>query len=74
MYAYCQNHDPRFPFLEPIQEFKNRADLPNFKLATVADFLGIDTTAGKLHDASFDIYVTKAVFDFIMSKFIIRGA
>lgn len=51
-----------------------RADLPNFKLATVADFLGIDTTAGKLHDASFDIYVTKAVFDFIMSKFISRGA
>lgn len=28
LYAYCQNHDPRFPFLEPIQEFKNRADLP----------------------------------------------
>lgn len=50
-----------------------RADLPNFKLATVADFLGIDTTAGKLHDASFDIFVTKAVFDFIMSKFINRG-
>ena len=50
-----------------------RADLPNFKLATVADFLGIDTTAGKLHDASFDIFVTKAVFDFIMSKFIMRG-
>lgn len=50
-----------------------RAELPNFKLATVADFLGIDTTAGKLHDASFDIFVTKAVFDFIMSKFIIRG-
>lgn len=50
-----------------------RADLPNFKLATVADFLGIDTTTGKLHDASFDIYVTKAVFDFIMSKFINRG-
>ena len=50
-----------------------RAELQNFKLATVADFLGIDTTAGKLHDASFDIYVTKAVFDFIMSKFINRG-
>lgn len=28
MYAYCQNHDPRFPFLEPIQDFKNRTDLP----------------------------------------------
>lgn len=28
MYAYCQNHNPRFPFLEPIQEFKTREDLP----------------------------------------------
>lgn len=28
MYAYCQNHNPRFPFLEPIQDFKNREDLP----------------------------------------------
>lgn len=28
MYAYCQNHNPRFPFLEPIQNFKNREDLP----------------------------------------------
>lgn len=28
MYAYCQNHNPRFPFLEPIQDFKNRKDLP----------------------------------------------
>lgn len=45
-----------------------RRELPNFKLATVADFLGIDTTAGKLHDASFDIYVTKTVFKYIMSR------
>ena len=28
MYAYCQNHDPKFPFLEPIQDFKMRDDLP----------------------------------------------
>jgi DNA (cytosine-5)-methyltransferase 1 len=28
MYAYCQNHDPKFPFLEPIQDFKLRDDLP----------------------------------------------
>lgn len=28
MYAYCKNHDPKFPFLEPIQEFKNKTDLP----------------------------------------------
>lgn len=28
MYAYCQNHDPKYPFLEPIQEFKLRNDFP----------------------------------------------
>ena len=28
MYAYCQNHNPKFPFLEPIQEFKHKEDLP----------------------------------------------
>ena len=28
MYAYCQNHNPKFPFLEPIQEFKKKSDLP----------------------------------------------
>lgn len=44
----------------------HRHELQNFKLATVAEYLGIDTTAGKLHDASFDIYVTKAIFNHIM--------
>ena len=29
MYTYCQNHDPKYPFLEPIQEFKKREDLPD---------------------------------------------
>lgn len=28
MYAYCKNNDPKFPFLEPIQTFKERTDLP----------------------------------------------
>ena len=28
MYTYCQNHNPRFNFLEPIQTFKDRDDLP----------------------------------------------
>ena len=28
MYTYCQNHNPRFPFLEPIQTFKEKNDLP----------------------------------------------
>ena len=28
MYIYCQNHNPHFPFLEPIQTFKDKEDLP----------------------------------------------
>lgn len=28
MYTYCQNNNPKFPFLEPIQTFKGRTDLP----------------------------------------------
>lgn len=28
MYTYCQNNNPKFPFLEPIQTFKDRTDLP----------------------------------------------
>ncbi|WP_418988084.1 DNA cytosine methyltransferase [Bacteroides heparinolyticus] len=28
MDVYCRNHNPKFPFLEPIQEFKKREDLP----------------------------------------------
>ena len=29
MYIYCQNQNPKYPFLEPIQTFKERTDLPN---------------------------------------------
>lgn len=29
MDVYCRNHDPKFPFIEPIQEFKKREDLPD---------------------------------------------
>ena len=29
MYAYCQNLNPRLPYLEPIQTFKLRNDLPD---------------------------------------------
>lgn len=28
MYTYCQNNNPKFPFLEPIQTFKEKTDLP----------------------------------------------
>lgn len=29
MYIYCRNHDPKYNFLEPIQTFKLRDDLPD---------------------------------------------
>jgi DNA polymerase-3 subunit epsilon len=45
-----------------------RPTLPNFKLATVAESMGVDIHAGQLHDASFDIDITKQVFDIIMGK------
>ena len=28
MFTYCKNHNPHFPFLEPIQTFKDKQDLP----------------------------------------------
>jgi len=42
-----------------------RADMDDFKLATVAKFLGIDVSDKKLHDAQYDIYLTKAIFDVV---------
>lgn len=42
-----------------------RADMENFKLATVAAALGIEVASDKLHDASYDIYLTKEIFKIV---------
>lgn len=39
--------------------------MPNFKLSTVAEYLGIQISDEKLHDALYDIYLTKAIYDSI---------
>lgn len=39
-----------------------RYKMENFKLATVAKTLGIDVEADNLHDAFYDIYLTKEVY------------
>lgn len=44
---------------------EQRAKLENFKLATVAEYLGVKVDKEKLHDAMYDIYLTKAIFDII---------
>lgn len=39
--------------------------MANFKLSTVAATLGIKVEEDKLHDAMYDIYLTKAIFDIV---------
>lgn len=41
----------------------HRPLMSNFKLATVAEAIGVDVDKDKLHDALYDIYLTKAIYD-----------
>lgn len=40
-----------------------RAQMENFKLSTVASAMGVEVNAGEPHNAMYDIYLTKAIFD-----------
>lgn len=42
-----------------------RPNMENFKLPTVAKELGIITDDNKLHDASYDIKLTRAIYEYI---------
>lgn len=42
-----------------------RPDMENFKLSTVAKTLGVNVNDESLHDAIYDIELTKAVFDIV---------
>jgi DNA polymerase III subunit epsilon len=44
---------------------ERRAEMENFKLSTVAKFLGIQVLEDNLHDALYDIYLTKEIFDIV---------
>lgn len=44
---------------------EKRPDMENFKLATVAKALGVDVSEDSLHDASYDIYLTKAIYQIV---------
>lgn len=44
-----------------------RPQMENFKLSTVAKYIGIEVTEEKLHGADYDIYLTKAIYDKIIS-------
>lgn len=42
-----------------------RHEMENFKLSTVAKFLGVQVNDDDLHNAFYDIYLTKAIFDIV---------
>ncbi len=45
---------------------ERRTEMENFKLATVANFLGVQVDENSLHDAYYDIYLTKAIYDIVI--------
>lgn len=49
-----------------------RNDMENFKLMTVAKTMGIDIDENKLHDATYDIELTRDIFYRIIGKMDIK--
>ena len=45
-----------------------RPDMENFKLSTVAETLGVQVDGDSLHNALYDIELTKAVFDIVAKR------
>lgn len=45
-----------------------RQNMVNFKLSTVADYLGVKVESDKLHDAMYDIYLTREVYRKVTNK------
>lgn len=43
-----------------------RHEMENFKLATVAKFLGVNVNDASLHNAEYDIFLTKAIYDIVI--------
>lgn len=48
--------------LATLHLLEHRPDMTDFKQETVARTLGIDIESEKLHDASYDIYLTKEIY------------
>ena len=46
----------------------NRAKLPDFKLGTLVSALGIDVDPDKLHDACYDIYLTRLLHEMVGNR------
>ena len=46
-----------------------RHEMVNFKLGTVAKFMGVDVDGESLHDAYYDIYLTREVYKLIANNY-----
>lgn len=44
---------------------EKRPQMVDFKLATVAGFLGVNVDSSSLHDADYDIQLTKAIYEIV---------
>ena len=45
-----------------------RYRMPNFKLHTVANFLGIDVDLDRLHDANYDVHITRKIYNKLINS------
>ena len=76
---FVQNHDPYFGswfwsnsidvmVLATQYLMDKRTNMENFKLSTVAQACGINVNADDLHDAMYDITLTKMVYDKVTGR------
>lgn len=47
---------------------EQRPDMPDFKLATVAKWMGIEVDEAKLHDATYDLILTRGIYERLRGK------
>ena len=52
--------------LASVKLAERRHEMENFKLATVAKFLGVNVDDNSLHNADYDIFLTKSIYDIVI--------
>lgn len=52
--------------LASVKLAKRRYEMENFKLGTVAKYLGVNVDDASLHDANYDILLTRAIYDMVL--------
>jgi DNA polymerase III subunit epsilon len=63
---WSDSHDVMILASERLKSIRHT--MPNFQLRTVAKFLGIKVDETKLHDALYDIRLTKQIYEIIINR------